>query len=142
MVKHIHMNDGLCFVWYLACTYLLFFLFIIVFLYSEHIVLFLFCVVEKGRYFILWLFLHVNQDENLSLLISLLLLLLYEENYCLKWINWMKKNISHYILFEIILVLDQNEPRTLFIIDCQSGKKIRQHSFYPKKEDVLLSPAS
>jgi hypothetical protein len=38
-------------------------------------------------------------------------------------------------------VLGQNGARTLFIIDSHSGKSIREHSFYPKEDDVLLPPA-
>jgi hypothetical protein len=38
-------------------------------------------------------------------------------------------------------VLGQNGARTLFIIDSQSGKSIREHSFYTTEEDILLPPA-
>ncbi|CAF4231201.1 unnamed protein product [Rotaria sp. Silwood2] len=38
--------------------------------------------------------------------------------------------------------LGKNEKRTLFTIDCYSGKKIRNHTFYPEEDEVLLFPAS
>lgn len=36
--------------------------------------------------------------------------------------------------------LGSNGTRTLFVIDCYSGKKIRNHTFYPDEEEVLLFP--
>lgn len=37
--------------------------------------------------------------------------------------------------------LGKNGSRTLFIIDCYSGKKIRNHTIYPEEEEVLFFPA-
>jgi hypothetical protein len=37
--------------------------------------------------------------------------------------------------------LGVNGTRTLFTIDCHSGKSIRNHTIYPEEEEVLLPPA-
>ena len=38
--------------------------------------------------------------------------------------------------------LDRDGPRTLFIIDCESGRDIRRHSFFPSTDELLLMAAS
>ena len=37
--------------------------------------------------------------------------------------------------------LGQSGTRTLFTIECHSAKSIKQYSFYPEEEEVLLPPA-
>jgi hypothetical protein len=37
--------------------------------------------------------------------------------------------------------MGKNGTRTLFIINCYSGKEIRNHTFYPDEEEVLFFPA-
>ena len=34
----------------------------------------------------------------------------------------------------------KNGTRTLFTIECETGKDIRQHSFFPKEDEILLLP--
>ncbi|CAF5139289.1 unnamed protein product, partial [Rotaria sp. Silwood1] len=36
----------------------------------------------------------------------------------------------------------KNGTRTLFAIECDTGKDIRQHSFYPNEEEILLLPGT
>lgn len=36
--------------------------------------------------------------------------------------------------------LPEGESRTLFLIQCQSGKRIRNHSYFPVEDEVMLLP--
>ena len=38
--------------------------------------------------------------------------------------------------------LGRTGTRTFFTIDCHSGKDIRNHSYYPKEDEILLLPAT
>jgi hypothetical protein len=40
------------------------------------------------------------------------------------------------------LFLGKTGARTMFTIECDSGKDIRKHSFYPKEDEVLLLAAT
>lgn len=38
------------------------------------------------------------------------------------------------------LFLDKNSARTIFTIECDTGKDIRKHSYYQKEDEILLIP--
>ncbi|CAF2185297.1 unnamed protein product [Rotaria magnacalcarata] len=72
--------------------------------------------------------------------VKLNLITQYPEGRVLIWWNFASCTSSLNILNDGN-VFGQNGERTLFIIDSKSGKSIRQHSFYPNEEDILLPAA-
>ncbi|CAF3572532.1 unnamed protein product [Rotaria sp. Silwood1] len=44
-------------------------------------------------------------------------------------------------VFENAPYFDKTSERTLFTIDCDSGKDISQHTYFPSEEEILLLPA-
>ncbi|CAF3925832.1 unnamed protein product [Rotaria magnacalcarata] len=72
--------------------------------------------------------------------VKLNLITQYPEGRVLIWWNFASCTSSLNILNDGN-VFGQNGERTLFIIDSKSGKSIRQHSFYPNEEDIILPAA-
>lgn len=64
----------------------------------------------------------------------------YPVNSSFIWWGFSTCTVSVGIL-ENEQILDRNKPRTLFHIDCRSGKDIRNHSFIPHEDQILLLPA-
>jgi hypothetical protein len=65
----------------------------------------------------------------------------YQSGHTIVWWGFSSCTTSINVL-QSELFLGKTGTRTMFSIDCDSGKDIRQHSYYPKEDEILLLAAT